>query len=299
MSFTFVYRCLYNNPTGRFIRRFPNHTILSWFQESWDTYQPYEDGYCQSIFGQQIYGFDSFFEKVDELKLPKPETHEQLAELLKKHVYAEVGTNVGPQVFEVFTDDDEVDLRYLFVEDSFAESHPDKCKFLLHEQSLPTEISNTNPVSEPCTWLYLHGPVQSADSQTWDIVKCPGVRLDNSVPTIEAYEKLKESRSFVEAEHYLAAVAKIKTMANPTWQRVLNALLKEAKAKKDGSADESKTVFSDHICQLHHHAETWNFSARSLNLFHQIVVFDDIWAANYPNLASSIEHYAKDLPLVS
>jgi hypothetical protein len=290
MPFTFSYRSPYENLTGRFVRRFEDHSILSWFQENWHSKDE-----SKELLGKTVYGFEALFEKISESQIPIPKTSKELGEVLKKHVYAEEGTRFSPNVLEVFTDDDELDLQYFFVEDEFAKQHPERTAFLLHDGSLPTKVSDSN--SEPCTFLYVHSPVQSADSQTWDRVVCPGVRLaDDPKAVIEAYEELK----YAEAETFFSALVEWKEN-KMDWPEILKKWVE----KSDDTDDESKikdaslVLCDDHICQLHHHAETWRLRRNPKRLFYQTIIFDDVWAASHPDLAKSIDYYASDKSLLA
>jgi hypothetical protein len=37
MAITFVYRSPYENPTGRYVKRLPDDSILAWFQRVWSS----------------------------------------------------------------------------------------------------------------------------------------------------------------------------------------------------------------------------------------------------------------------
>jgi len=291
MPFTFAYRSPYNNLTGRYIRRFEDDTILSWFQKHWNS-----GSSSEKILGQATYGFESLFDHVSEKQIPIPQTVEELGEVLKVNIYAEEGVRFAPQMLEVFTDDDELDLQYFMIEDEFAKQNPDRTSFLLHEGSLPTEA----PVSEskPCTWLYVHSPVQSADSQTWDRVKCEGVRLaDGPRAVIEAYQGLR----YAEAEKFYSSLVEWKD-SEKTWQEIIEAWVEQCLQSNADDAkleDGTQLICDQHIIQLHHHAETWKRAKGLSRLFYQVIVFDDVWAAEHPHLAKSIDFYASDRSLLA
>lgn len=289
MPFTFVYRSPYENQTGRYIRRFPKHTILQWFQEHWFTHP---DTDSKELLGSSVYGFENLFEEITLSEIPVPKDHNELGKILKEHIYAEGSVAFTPEVLEVFTDDDALDVRYWFIEDSFAERHPEKTAFLLHEGSLPTDVNTSE--TAPCTYLYAHGPVESADSQEWDCVQCPGSRLgDHPRAVIEAYEALGGA----EAGEFFDALLEQKS-GTMTWPEILEArtkLVPTGNTKRKANA--SVLQCSEHICQLDHHAKTWKLR-RITKLFFQTILFDDIWAASHPMLARSIEHYACDRSII-
>ncbi len=289
MALTFVYRSPYDNLTGRYVRKFPHGSILSWFQEVWGTKAADCEGQdiCEKLLGKAVYGFDSLFDAIQEHGLPVPRDNAELGKLLEAHVYAEGGTMFMPQALQVFTDDDEQDLRYFLLDDRFIEDNPDRCAFLTYEASLPTGTDTAG--ASPCAYLYVHSPVQTLDSQVWDAVTCPGVRLDDPVAVIEAYEAL----DYAEAEDVLDDLSELKS-ARLTWRDTLAALAKKERGSEDREGNDSQLICADHICQLHHHACTWEWG----KLFHQVVLFDDVWAASHPHLESSLRFYASDGELI-
>ena len=188
------------------------------------------------------------------------------------------------------TDDDELDLYYYFIEDEFARQYPERVSFLMHEGSLPKNVARSESSAEPCTWLYAHSPVQSADSQTWDRIVCPGVRLaDGTANVIEVYESYEKSK-YVEADDFLQALVQWKN-DDLDWPTILQAWAEKGSEQSE-SNNESKLIVADHICQLHHHGETWDAPLGDRKLFYQTIVFDDVWAAENPDLAKSIDFYA-------
>ena len=256
MGFSFSYRTPYQLTCGRYIKHFPDHTILSWFQENWRCREAFQDELSVQLLGIDAYGFASVFERIIEHNIPLPKNNKELKLVLDKHVYAEGGHLFKPQLFEVFTDDDELDLQYYFVDDRFAEKYADRCRFLLHDGSLPTKVNpalknaaTATQNSDACTWLYVFGPIQSADSQTWDRVICPGVRLKHSAAVIEAYEQLH----YQEAEGYFEELQAIGDQDLP-WSKLFAKLLK-SKEPLIGDND-SKLICKPHIYQLHHHVRT-------------------------------------------
>ena len=281
---TFVYRSPYDNLTGRHIKHFADETLLAWFQRVWDTPDPGGDvDVSELLFGQYVYGFSSLFDRIWEHQLEVPKSDDQLKQCLEQYIYAELFAECSSEVLQVFTDDDELDVRYFLMDDRFIERNQDRCAFLTHTRSLPTSVVGAN--GQPCTYLYIHAPEESADSQMWERVVTQGVRLDKPVATIEAYEK----QGCCEACEVLAELSEMKS-GNLTWQKALSSIAKKDRGYPARDGNQSVIDCSEHICQLHHHAKTWG----ETHLFHQIIVFDDLWAKAHPALSKSLDFYARD-----
>ena len=178
-SVTFVYRSDYDNPSGKFVRRLKETTILEWFQKNWElgTVEIGDDQWLgERELGRRVYGFWYLFEQIAERKTPVPQSNKQLCATMHELGYPEGFIHFEANAAEAFTDDDELDLRWFFVEAEFADKHPEKCRYLLHDGPLPTEAESSQS-SEPCTYLYAHGCPMDGDSQMWDRVVVPGTRL--------------------------------------------------------------------------------------------------------------------------
>lgn len=54
----------------------------------------------------------------------------------------------------------------------------------------------------------------------------------------------------------------------------------------------SKLQVDTHVAQVSIHTDRWNLGNNSVDLYNRWILFDDIWARNYPELANSILSYA-------
>ncbi|WP_344140852.1 hypothetical protein [Polymorphospora rubra] len=128
----------------------PDATVLDWFRRGWDRDDP--DGWIDSELGGYVYGLDSVFEEVQKRGLPRPETVDELRELLNEHLWVEgddedTFIRLGEHALRVRTDDDEVDLAYYFVDDQAAAASPDRLAFLLYDTwPLPTGTAEPGAV---------------------------------------------------------------------------------------------------------------------------------------------------------
>ncbi|MEH0821469.1 MULTISPECIES: hypothetical protein [unclassified Micromonospora] len=132
----FVCRWREESPFGKRVVTVPDATVLDWFRRGWDHDDP--DAWIDGELGGSVYGLDSIFEEVRKRNLPRPETVDELRELLDQYLWVEgddEGTfiRLGEHALRVRTDDDEVDLAYYFVDDEAATASPDRLAFLLHD----------------------------------------------------------------------------------------------------------------------------------------------------------------------
>lgn len=274
------------------MQRFGDNSILTWFQRVWNSRaKSGNDDLSERLLGQHVYGFNSLFDTIERYNLPVPCDHYELARLLNKYIYAEGSVAYTPEVLQVLTDDDELELRYYFIDNSFIRSNPNRCAFLVHEGTLPSNVSKSH--TEPCTYFYVHAPEQTVYSQVWDRVVAPGVRLDNLSAAIEAYQALPN----VKAESVRRDLISLKFSVR-SWRDALSVIAQKDLGRISGLANESILDCAENICQLQHHAATTSWRNGKRRLFQQIIVFDDLWAASYPELVTSIDFYARDAGLI-
>jgi hypothetical protein len=112
----------------------PAATVLTWFQRAWNRDDP--AAWIESELEGEVYGLDSVFDEARKWNLPRPETIDELRELLHEHLWVEGDDDyirLGERALRVRTDDDEVDLAYYFIDDGAAAALPDRLAFLLHD----------------------------------------------------------------------------------------------------------------------------------------------------------------------
>ncbi|WP_432865146.1 hypothetical protein [Microbispora rosea] len=96
----FVYRSVYEGPSGRLVRHFPDATVLDWFRRVWDDAAS-QDAYkwVERELGANVYGLHTIF----ETGLPAPRTHGELRRILKEHLYVERTLRVDRHSVRVLT----------------------------------------------------------------------------------------------------------------------------------------------------------------------------------------------------
>lgn len=132
----FVSRWREESPFSKRVVTVPDATVLDWFRRGWDGDDP--DEWIDGELGGHVYGLDSIFEEARKRNLPRPESVDELRELLNEHLWVEgddesTFIRLGEHALRVRTDDDEVDLAYYFVDDEAASASPDRLAFLLHD----------------------------------------------------------------------------------------------------------------------------------------------------------------------
>jgi uncharacterized protein (TIGR02996 family) len=134
MAVYFVYRSHYEGPTGKYIKRFKDASVLDWFRRHW---RPVADPLAvnkqvEKMLGCSVYGLGSLFEAIGERAFKPPKNTEELEEYLRVHLYVEGEILFTPHAIQVLTDDDELQLAYYFFDDHFLAEHVDRAAYLLH-----------------------------------------------------------------------------------------------------------------------------------------------------------------------
>ena len=68
MTTYFVYRSPYHGPSGKYLKRFADATVLDWFRRHWRAIPEGPDfpahKYAEGLLGTDVYGFDTLFERI-------------------------------------------------------------------------------------------------------------------------------------------------------------------------------------------------------------------------------------------
>ena len=114
----FVYRSHCEGQLSKRVRRLPDESVLNWFRRGWHCDDP--ESWVENELGGDVYGLDSVFEAARKHGLSRPATTSELRELLHEHLYVEGDEDficLDDHSLRVRTDDDEVELAYLFLDD--------------------------------------------------------------------------------------------------------------------------------------------------------------------------------------
>jgi len=144
----FVCRWREESPYSKRVVTVRDATVLDWFRRGWDQEDP--DSWIESELGDYVYGLESVFEQARKRDLPRPDTVDQLRDLLNEHLDVEGSIRLGEHALRVRTDDDEVDLAFYFVDDEAAAAAPDRLAFLLYDTwPLPAGAAEPGAVFSP------------------------------------------------------------------------------------------------------------------------------------------------------
>jgi uncharacterized protein (TIGR02996 family) len=137
MSTYFVYRSPYHGPSGKYLKRFDDATVLDWFRNHWRAVPDGPDyrahKHAEELLGTDVYGFASLFERIAEHGLAAPTDERTLWRLLRANLYVEGEIRTAPHCVQVLTDDDELELAYYFFDDEFLAKYDGWADFLLNE----------------------------------------------------------------------------------------------------------------------------------------------------------------------
>lgn len=143
MSVYFVYRSHYEGPTGKYIKRFEEHSVLEWFQNHWisdDSDKAYE--IAKKIFGCEVYGFAHLFNEIHENSLAKPASMAKLKQYLRAYPFVESEIKFSKNCIQIITDDDELEMAYYFFDEQFNKENAHKTSYLLYDNwHLPAAYS--------------------------------------------------------------------------------------------------------------------------------------------------------------
>lgn len=146
MTVYFALRSEYEGPSGKFVRRFENETVLDWFRQHWSVLAADEDAcraHAEAVLGTDVYGFASLGEAIHEQELSPPTSHSELTSMLRAHLYFDGELLLSEHSIQVLTDGDEIELAYYFFDSAFLEKNPCAAAYLLHhEWQLPTRASD-------------------------------------------------------------------------------------------------------------------------------------------------------------
>lgn len=143
MSVYLLYREPYNRENCKYVKRFPNHDLLSWIHHLWEIVLGSEDGdelgkNVANFFGAKMYGF--WFYDILEEKIGKPATVGDAAEIFSRVGYiTDVKTNQR-NFIQMLTDDDELGLAFYLFDHTYLEEKPELAAYLSIEGfNLPTQ----------------------------------------------------------------------------------------------------------------------------------------------------------------
>jgi uncharacterized protein (TIGR02996 family) len=133
MAVHFVYRCGYVAPRSLYHRRFDeDDSVLDWFRRHWRRL-PREEvwAHVERLLGVEVAYFGGIFSPLEGELPPPPQSMEDVAASVE-------GTYHNAVCFEdhclqVLTDDDEIDMAYLFFDDHFLAEHGGLAAYVIRD----------------------------------------------------------------------------------------------------------------------------------------------------------------------
>jgi uncharacterized protein (TIGR02996 family) len=149
MAVYFVYRCYYNAPGERHVRRFEFDNVVEWVRSIWRPIPETETAYqcAQDLLGGlDGWMFGQIFLAIAEEGLPPPENMDQVMKGFW-HLYIEQEDH-GPHHLQILTEDDDNQVAIYLFDDHFLATAPGRTDFLLLDSwELPSTWSDAGP---PC-----------------------------------------------------------------------------------------------------------------------------------------------------
>ena len=321
----FVYRSHYEGPLGRRVRRLPDATVLDWFRRGWSVDDP--RAWVEAELGGDVYGLSSIFEAAAEHRLAEPQTWEQLHALLGEQLYIEgdpaTNLRLDGHALRVRTDDDEVDLAYMFVDDALAAADPQRWAYPLHDEwplptdagspkrtfatdDLPLARSTVRGDGSGCTYAVFltfrdgcsfDNPTPIAFSgvrlpdfadrlRRATVDECSGWPLELQVlRTLVAPDEQDITAALDRANRWPGFGINAQSPAPPTHEAALGQTTSVEQYEFGRDPDRSLLHVDEHIAQLAMYvSEEFGYQ--------QWFLFDDVWAASHPDLAESLLRYA-------
>ena len=137
MAVYFVYRCHYNAPSEKHVRRFEYDTVLDWAKAVWKQLPDFDAGtkYARELLGGlRVYSLGGIFTRSEEEDVPErkpPKTMRDVHDWFGGMYVNEQKS--GPHHVQIHTDDDELEMGVYIFDDHYRKANPGKADFLLHD----------------------------------------------------------------------------------------------------------------------------------------------------------------------
>jgi uncharacterized protein (TIGR02996 family) len=131
MAVHLVFRCFYNAPDDRHVRRFEAETVLDWVRSIWKPIpeEDQADQYADKLLGGIDIGLSRMFQAIAEEQLPPPETMEQVLSSFW-NFYSEEEDH-GPHHLQVLGEKNDLQVAIYLFDDHFRATAPGLTDFLL------------------------------------------------------------------------------------------------------------------------------------------------------------------------
>ncbi len=315
MKIYFAYRSAYL-PNNRHLKAFEADSILDWFQKNWSTFCQ-DDTAVTNLLGTSVYGFPVY--SYDDSPLPGPPTDfEDLENKIQKYIYSNVIIG-DEECLCVFTDDDEIELAWFVFTENYKEKHPNKVELWFTDVFPETAESTVDKLDlgskgivpdakgDGCVY-FISCPIYDSENlaDLEGVYRINGIRLNRLLNYLRKTDwRLKERDSFSYARRDLKFLQHLaKQLPEAEFPDLLDIVSKvpitnlnmdefyktpieeflEANYKKD-EPSQSKVYITDHFVEIGVHmlGQFYNY----------IIIFDNFWATQNPQLARSLAQFAK------
>jgi uncharacterized protein (TIGR02996 family) len=142
MTVWFAYRCHYDLPATRFVKRFKEPTLVEWFRNHCKPSTDYDDAerHVQELLGIQPHGFGYFLTRLGEANVPPPRNNRELQAGFG-YWSVEGEWLFQPHAIQGLDDDDEEEMAFYLFDDVFAARYPERVAWLtLEDWRLPADV---------------------------------------------------------------------------------------------------------------------------------------------------------------
>lgn len=331
MSVYLVYRCYYNAPGERHVRRFEHDSVVDWLRSIWKPISNEDRAYRHAkklLGGLDVALFGSLFHTIAEEELPPPES---LDEVLGGfvNVYVEEEDH-GPHHLQVLTEDDDNQVAVYLFDDHFRAAAPGLTDFLLLDG---WELPDCGRLAPPAGEGFVYSVDLITESKYNLEDLSGGSRLDGArVPDLCGYvltrpdedeldyalRSLRRSLQGVlaapggEDAGFLAEIRDhpgegVHWAAYSDWLEErgrppagLHLLEAALRASVPAGADESRRPALDRVKVTPHMAQACKHEGRQVrtsspgprDTYTQWIFFDDRWVAAHPTLADGLLRFA-------
>jgi hypothetical protein len=136
MTVYFAYRSFDLSPTGKYLKRFEDDTVLDWFRRHWE-HLAIEDPEQADDRLTELLGCDGWFlwnpfQMAAQERLPPPRSSEALMELIRRCV-GDDNFFGSPHALQIFTEEDGEGGALYYFDDHFLKQSGGRAAYLLHE----------------------------------------------------------------------------------------------------------------------------------------------------------------------
>jgi uncharacterized protein (TIGR02996 family) len=151
MPVYFAYRSFDLSPTGKYLKRFEDDTVLDWFRRHWQPLTSLDQEQSDQRL-TEVLGCDGWFLwnpfQGAATQLPPPASDEALMELLQSYLWDD-RIRGSPHALQVFTEEDGEGGALFYFDDHFLKESGGLAAYLLHEDwRLPSDLGDGSFVSK-------------------------------------------------------------------------------------------------------------------------------------------------------